>query len=129
MKPKRGDAVLFFSFKRHGGSDLASTHASCPTVGGVKWTATKWIHERKFDTGVWREPRCEDVDENCAGWADAGECSANPDFMLGAETPGRCLKSCCAGNEGTRMPEEMSAWQRIFCASCPGTKWDQQAAE
>ena len=129
VKPKRGDAVLFFSFKRHGASDLASTHASCPTVGGVKWTATKWIHERKFDTGVWREPRCEDVDDNCVGWADAGECSANPDFMLGAETPGRCLKSCCAGNEGTRMPEEMSAWQRIFCASCPGTKWAQQAAE
>ena len=51
VKPRRGDAVLFFSFKRNGGSDIASTHASCPTVGGVKWTATKWIHEKRFDTG------------------------------------------------------------------------------
>ena len=39
VKPRRGDAVLFFSFDEAGRSDHASTHASCPTLGGTKWTA------------------------------------------------------------------------------------------
>jgi prolyl 4-hydroxylase len=54
VKPRLGDAVLFFSFARGGSTDPASMHASCPTTGGVKWTATKWIHERKFNTVGWR---------------------------------------------------------------------------
>ena len=127
VKPRRGDAVLFFSFKKNGGSDIASTHASCPTVGGVKWTATKWIHEKRFDTGVWREPKCVDEEPaNCPGWAKSGECANNPAYMLGGETPGKCLRSCCTGDVGTAMPETLSAWQRIFCASCPGTRWKEE---
>ena len=27
-------------------------------------------------------PACEDKDERCGGWANIGECDANPDYML-----------------------------------------------
>ena len=72
VRPKVGDAVLFFSFDRKGNSDQGSMHASCPTLGGVKWTATKWIHERQFQTGVWKTPKCEDSHTECQGWAASG---------------------------------------------------------
>jgi prolyl 4-hydroxylase len=72
VQPKVGDAILFFSFQKGGGSDAASMHASCPTLGGTKWTATKWIHEKKFATGVWKKPRCEDDNNECANWARGG---------------------------------------------------------
>mmetsp|Transcript_13899 Transcript_13899/g.46027 ORF Transcript_13899/g.46027 Transcript_13899/m.46027 type:complete len:113 (-) Transcript_13899:1627-1965(-) len=46
VQPKKGDAILFFSFRQDSDGkftqqDPASTHASCPTRGGTKWTATK----------------------------------------------------------------------------------------
>ena len=25
----------------------------------------------------------------------------------------------------SKVPEMLSAWQRIFCASCPGTQWEE----
>ena len=106
VKPRRGDAVLFFSFDEAGRSDHASTHASCPTLGGTKWTATKWIHEATFETGTWTRPTCEDKERRCGDWAAAGECAKNPGFMLGTEVAGSCLKSCCAG--AVEMPETPS---------------------
>ena len=36
------------SLKPDGEKDPASLHGSCPTTGGVKWSATKWIHTGKF---------------------------------------------------------------------------------
>ena len=130
VTPRLGDAILFFSFARDGRSDPASMHASCPTVRGVKWTATKWIHERAFETGVWTPPTCADeVEDRCEGWAKAGECKNNPGFMLGAETPGKCLRSCCAGGAGVALPDELTMWQLEFCASCPGTKHARAFAE
>ena len=50
----------------------------------------------------------------------AAECKNNPLFMLGAETPGQCVKSCCMGD--ALQGYEMSQWQLEFCASCGG-KW------
>lgn len=121
VKPRRGDAVLFFSFDEAGRTDHASMHASCPTLGGTKWTATKWIHESTFETGTWTPPECEDKERRCGEWAAAGECAKNPGFMLGTEVAGSCLRSCCAG--AVDMPEKMTAWQVEFCASCEGTPW------
>jgi hypothetical protein len=52
--------------------------------------------------------------------------------MLGGETAGSCIRSCCptggdgggyGGEEGTvALPEELSQWQKEFCASCGG-RW------
>ena len=37
-KPKKGDALLFFSLKPDGKLDAASMHTGCPVVKRVKWT-------------------------------------------------------------------------------------------
>lgn len=87
-------------------------------TGGTKWTATKWLHEKTFNTGVWKKPECVDTNKECSNWARGGECKKNPGFMLGAETPGNCIKSCCG--EGDAELPVLSPWQKIFCASCGG---------
>ncbi|KXZ43534.1 hypothetical protein GPECTOR_88g477 [Gonium pectorale] len=89
--PKRGDALLFWSIGPDGASeDVHASHTGCPVLGGVKWTATKWVHARPFrptemiasagggvvrpqpyvrDPGV-----CYDESSQCAEWAAAGDC-------------------------------------------------------
>ncbi|CAI5500091.1 unnamed protein product [Closterium sp. Naga37s-1] len=48
-KPRKGDALLFFSLHPDTSFDRASLHAGCPVLAGEKWSATKWIHPRKGD--------------------------------------------------------------------------------
>ena len=43
VKPRRGDALLFWSTSLNGHEDEASLHGGCPVGRGDKWTATKWI--------------------------------------------------------------------------------------
>eukprot|EP00775_Hariotina_reticulata_P010978 gene10978-11133_t len=44
VKPKVGDALLFWSLKPDGKTkDTKSLHAGCPVIKGDKWSATKWI--------------------------------------------------------------------------------------
>jgi len=43
-RPRRGDALLFWSIKPDGETeDRASMHAGCPVEEGVKWTGTIWV--------------------------------------------------------------------------------------
>lgn len=42
MKPKKGDAVAFWSLKTDGRLDQGALHGGCPVIKGVKWSATKW---------------------------------------------------------------------------------------
>ena len=44
--------------------------------------------------GTTSDPSCEDGNESCEAWADAGECEGNPDYMLT-----NCASSCdaCGG--------------------------------
>ncbi|WVZ60922.1 hypothetical protein U9M48_010880, partial [Paspalum notatum var. saurae] len=44
VKPKKGDALLFFSLHVNATTDTSSLHGSCPVIEGEKWSATKWIH-------------------------------------------------------------------------------------
>jgi ShK domain-like len=38
---------------------------------------------------------CKDLNENCAMWADRGECKENPKYMVGTRTrAGFCRRSC-----------------------------------
>eukprot|EP00854_Cymbomonas_tetramitiformis_P005919 gene5919-7121_t len=48
VRPRKGDALLFFSLKPTGELDRHSLHAGCPVLRGTKWTATKWLHVGKF---------------------------------------------------------------------------------
>lgn len=48
-KPRKGDALLFFSVLPDGESvDERSLHASCPVVKGEKWVASKWLRESEW---------------------------------------------------------------------------------
>lgn len=43
VKPKMGDALLFWSMKPDATLDPSSLHGGCPVIKGNKWSATKWI--------------------------------------------------------------------------------------
>ncbi|GLT74076.1 hypothetical protein SLA2020_458970 [Shorea laevis] len=97
VKPRKGDALLFFSLHPDATTDNYSLHGSCPVIKGEKWSATKWIHVRSFDKTVRRPAKgeCVDENENCPKWAKAGECEKNPIYMVGSEESyGYCRKSC-----------------------------------
>ncbi|KAI8102424.1 hypothetical protein M9435_006025 [Picochlorum sp. BPE23] len=93
VKAKRGNALFFYSLKPDGKGDVRSTHGSCPTLKGEKYSATKWIHVGPFHVGggvkVSSKMDCVDTDDNCEEWATIGECDKNPEFMRSA-----CPKSC-----------------------------------
>ncbi|KAK6266943.1 hypothetical protein QUC31_017780 [Theobroma cacao] len=97
VKPRKGDALLFFSLHPDATTDTNSLHGSCPVIKGEKWSATKWIHVRSFDKLERRSENgdCVDESENCPVWAKAGECEKNPTYMVGSEESyGFCRKSC-----------------------------------
>jgi prolyl 4-hydroxylase len=48
VKPKKGDALLFWTFKPDGSRDEQSLHGACPVVRGTKWVITRWIHSRPY---------------------------------------------------------------------------------
>ncbi|KAE8010681.1 hypothetical protein FH972_007028 [Carpinus fangiana] len=48
VKPKMGDALLFWSMKPDGTLDPSSLHGGCPVIKGNKWSATKWIHVNEY---------------------------------------------------------------------------------
>jgi hypothetical protein len=49
-KPKKGDAMLFFSLRPDGSSDTYSLHTGCPVIKGVKWTgaAAQGAHTQRW---------------------------------------------------------------------------------
>ncbi|KAL6745323.1 hypothetical protein V8C86DRAFT_2981497 [Haematococcus lacustris] len=112
MKPKRGDALLFWSIGPDGSSeDFHATHTGCPVLKGVKWTATKWIHAKPFrpedldntlqskgtrpqheDPGI-----CEDVMSQCSEYAKGDGCQRAEEYMVGGPSGlGQCRRSCGA---------------------------------
>ena len=64
---------------------------------------------------------CRDAQVECAGWASAGECASNPDFMLSS-----CADSCTRCNEGPggvgqlRSQAEVLARRDSFCGDLDG---------
>lgn len=50
VKPKRGDALLFWSMKPDASLDSSSLHGGCPVIKGDKWSATKWIRVNEYQT-------------------------------------------------------------------------------
>ncbi|XP_030464165.1 probable prolyl 4-hydroxylase 10 [Syzygium oleosum] len=49
VKPKMGDALLFWSMRPDATLDESSLHGGCPVIKGNKWSSTKWmrVHEYK----------------------------------------------------------------------------------
>ncbi|KAH7444358.1 hypothetical protein KP509_02G075100 [Ceratopteris richardii] len=48
VKPKLGDALLFWSMKPDGTADPSSLHGGCPVISGNKWSATKWMRVYEY---------------------------------------------------------------------------------
>ncbi|KAK8717619.1 hypothetical protein V6N13_044880 [Hibiscus sabdariffa] len=50
VKPKMGDALLFWSMNPDATLDPSSLHGGCPVIRGNKWSSTKWmrVHEYKI---------------------------------------------------------------------------------
>ncbi|XAR54602.1 Procollagen-proline dioxygenase [Bertholletia excelsa] len=95
VKPRKGDALLFFSLHPTAVPDPSSLHGGCPVVKGEKWSATKWIHVDSFDKTIGAGGNCTDENQNCERWAALGECTKNPEYMVGTpELPGYCRRSC-----------------------------------
>ena len=47
-QPRKGDALLFWTFKPDGTRDEQSLHGACPVTSEdeCKWVATKWLHQK-----------------------------------------------------------------------------------
>ncbi|XP_074588434.1 putative prolyl 4-hydroxylase 3 [Curcuma longa] len=50
VKPKMGDALLFWSMKPDATLDPSSLHGGCPVIKGNKWSATKWMRVHEYRT-------------------------------------------------------------------------------
>jgi prolyl 4-hydroxylase len=48
VRPRMGDALLFWSMRPDAELDPSSLHAGCPVIQGDKWSATKWIHVGEY---------------------------------------------------------------------------------
>lgn len=48
VKPKMGDALLFWSMRPDGTLDPTSLHGGCPVIRGNKWSSTKWMHVEEY---------------------------------------------------------------------------------
>ncbi|KAK8945642.1 hypothetical protein KSP40_PGU000405 [Platanthera guangdongensis] len=48
VKPKKGDALLFWSMKPDATLDPTSLHGGCPVIKGNKWSSTKWMHVNEY---------------------------------------------------------------------------------
>lgn len=110
VKPRKGDALLFFSVTPAGDKDQASLHTGCPPIKGIKWTSTVWIRAEPYRSKAFHRPEpqdmprdpgyCVDLDEKCAMWAAKGECESNAKYMTGLpDSVGACRLSCKACEE------------------------------
>lgn len=48
VKPKMGDALLFWSMRADATLDPSSLHGGCPVIKGNKWSSTKWMHVEEY---------------------------------------------------------------------------------
>uniref|UniRef100_A0A0C9QLG8 procollagen-proline 4-dioxygenase n=1 Tax=Wollemia nobilis TaxID=56998 RepID=A0A0C9QLG8_9CONI len=48
VRPRMGDALLFWSMRPDASLDPSSLHAGCPVIQGDKWSATKWMHVGEY---------------------------------------------------------------------------------
>lgn len=48
VRPRKGNAVLFWTMQPDGRVDSRTLHGSCDVVEGMKYSATMWIRTGKF---------------------------------------------------------------------------------
>ncbi|KAG2495660.1 hypothetical protein HYH03_006260 [Edaphochlamys debaryana] len=126
VKPKRGDALIFYDLKPDFKTlDPNGRHTGCPVIKGVKWNAVKWIHGKPYDPesyetakASYAPPRpdpgdCGDYHKQCKKWADGGECKKNPGYMQGGSGQlGTCRLACGACEVCEKGDEECTSRNR-----------------
>uniref|UniRef100_A0A0D3C9F0 procollagen-proline 4-dioxygenase n=1 Tax=Brassica oleracea var. oleracea TaxID=109376 RepID=A0A0D3C9F0_BRAOL len=48
VKPRMGDALLFWSMRPDATLDPSSLHGGCPVIKGNKWSSTRWMHVGEY---------------------------------------------------------------------------------
>ncbi|KAF3792663.1 putative prolyl 4-hydroxylase 3 [Nymphaea thermarum] len=48
VRPRMGDALLFWSMHPDASLDSLSLHGGCPVIQGDKWSATKWMRVKPY---------------------------------------------------------------------------------
>ncbi|CAN6453540.1 unnamed protein product [Victoria cruziana] len=48
VRPRMGDALLFWSMHPDASLDSSSLHGGCPVIQGDKWSATKWMRVKPY---------------------------------------------------------------------------------
>ncbi|KIZ01824.1 hypothetical protein MNEG_6137 [Monoraphidium neglectum] len=85
VRPKKGDALLFFSLRPDGKTqDKAALHAGCPVVKGTKWIATKWIRVGRYHD--WGDP--DETPEDARATGRQAAARQGSDSAAGANVPG-----------------------------------------
>lgn len=54
VKPRKGSAVVFWSYHPNGVVDLRSFHGGCPVLEGTKWMGQQWILGTRFEESEWK---------------------------------------------------------------------------
>lgn len=118
VKPRKGDAILFYTFSEDVEMDKLARHMGCPVLKGTKWTGTIWTHQRPYSLKYFHRPLekeapadpgiCMDYYKECSRWASTGECQKNQAWMEGdgGNTLGNCRKSCKACELCTKGDKE-----------------------
>ncbi|XP_010451038.1 PREDICTED: probable prolyl 4-hydroxylase 11 [Camelina sativa] len=52
VRPKKGDALLFWSMRPDGSQDPSSQHGGSPVIKGNKWASTKWFRFHEFKNNI-----------------------------------------------------------------------------
>lgn len=103
VRPRKGDALLFFSVWPNGRYDKHSLHHDCPAQEGSRWTGSVQVHahplQMEVPNGVLEKlssdpSGCEDRNPMCSAWAAEGWCKSKEKFMVGDMVAGGNLGVC-----------------------------------
>lgn len=93
VRPRKGDAVMFYAMSADGIESPGSLHGSCDVVNGTKFSAPVWIRQAPFHVAdLPPEGPVPCVDKQaaeCPGWAERGECTKNYGFSACRARPRR----------------------------------------
>lgn len=102
VRPKKGDAVMFYAMSTTFDTSMGSTHGSCDVKSGTKYSAPVWMRQTAFhpaDLPPDGPVPCVDKDAtHCPGWKTSGECASTAQSMCrtssGPSHPPAGLCSC-----------------------------------
>lgn len=90
--PKRALAILLLTISTPVAAAVEVTNegeCSADSIADGSCNAKSNDEDSSFEFGAGSvpdemkyNPACEDKDERCGGWANIGECDANPNYML-----------------------------------------------